>query len=82
MALVVSSQPNKALKIFSLELYKIRARPLDFLVQNVGPFTTPSASQANLGFHCLILALIRLVFLHSGSFGVAHVLWEISSVYA
>ena len=40
MALVASSQPNKALKIFSSKLHKIRARPLDFLVQNVGPFTT------------------------------------------
>ena len=29
-----------------------------------------------------IRALIRLAFLHSGSFGVVHVLWEISSVYA
>jgi hypothetical protein len=34
MALVASSQPNKA--------FKIRVRSLDFLVQNVGPFTTPS----------------------------------------
>ena len=41
-----------------------------------------SASQPNLGFHWPILALIRLGLLHSGSFGVVHVLWEISSVYA
>ena len=41
-----------------------------------------SASQPNLRFHCPILALICLGFLHSGSFGVVHVLWEISSVYA
>ena len=39
MALVASSQSNKALKFFSLKLYKIRARLLDFLVQNIGPFT-------------------------------------------
>ena len=32
-----SSQPNKALKFFSLKLYKIKARSLDFLVQNVSP---------------------------------------------
>ena len=41
MVLVASSQPNKIFKFFSSKLYKIRARPLDFLVQNVGPFTTP-----------------------------------------
>ena len=40
------------------------------------------ASQVNLRFHCQILTLIRLGLLHSGSFGVVHVLWEISSVYA
>jgi len=39
MALVASSQSNEALKIFSLKLYKIRAQPLNFLVQNIGPFT-------------------------------------------
>ena len=37
MALVASSQPNKALKIFSSKLYKIRARPLNFLVQILSP---------------------------------------------
>jgi len=42
--LVVSSQPNKTLKLFNLKLYKIRAQPLDFLVQNVGPFTTPRSN--------------------------------------
>jgi len=42
MSLVVSSQSNKILKLFSSKLYKIRARPLDFLVQNLGPFTTPT----------------------------------------
>ena len=41
-----------------------------------------SASQPNLRFHCPIRALIHLGFFHSGSFGVVHVLWEISSVYA
>ena len=41
-----------------------------------------SASQPNLRVHCPILALICLGFLHSGLFGVVHVLWEISSVYA
>ena len=40
------------------------------------------ASQPNLRFHYPIRALIHLGFLHSGSFGVVHVLWEISSVYA
>ena len=35
MALVASSQLNKTLKIFNSKLYKIRTRPLDFLVQNV-----------------------------------------------
>ena len=39
--LVFSSQPNNVLKFFSSKLYKIRARLLDFLVQNVSPFTTP-----------------------------------------
>ena len=42
MTLVASSQPNKTLKLFSLKLYKIRARSLDFIVQNFRPFTTPS----------------------------------------
>jgi len=42
MSLVVSSQSNRILKLFSSKLYKIRARPLDFLVQNLGPFTTPT----------------------------------------
>ena len=41
MAQVTSSKPNKILKLFSLKLYKIRARLLDFLVQNLGPFTIP-----------------------------------------
>ena len=41
MALVTSSQPNKTLKLFSLKLYKIRVRLLDFLVQNLRSFTTP-----------------------------------------
>ena len=41
MAIVASSQPNKILKFFSLKLYKIRVRPLDFLGQNLEPFTTP-----------------------------------------
>jgi len=45
MALVAFLQPNKALKLFSSKLYKIRARPLDFLVQNLGPFTTPTCTQ-------------------------------------
>ena len=40
-----------------------------------------SASQSNLVFHCSILALIHLGLLHSSSFGVVHMLWEISSVY-
>ena len=40
MALVASSQSNKTLKFFSLKLYKIRARFLNFLIQNVGSFTT------------------------------------------
>jgi len=49
MALVASSQSNKTLKFFSSKLYKIKARPLDFLVQNFGPFTTPRcAEMANL----------------------------------
>jgi len=30
------------------------------------------ASQPNLRFHCAILALIHLGFMHSGSFGVVH----------
>ena len=47
MALVISSQPNKALKFLVqkyiyLEPGPFRARSLDFLVQNVGPFTTPT----------------------------------------
>jgi len=41
MILVGSSRPNKTLKLFSSKLYKIRNRSLDFLVQNIGPFTTP-----------------------------------------
>ena len=48
MALVASSQPNKALKLFSSKLYKIRARPLDFLVQNFRPFTTPTGVRMRL----------------------------------
>jgi len=43
MTLVASSQPNKVLKLFSSKLYKIRAQTLDFLVQNLGPFTTPTS---------------------------------------
>ena len=42
MALMASSQPNKTFKFFNSKLHKIRAWPLDFLVQNVGPFTTPT----------------------------------------
>ena len=49
MALVASSQSNKALKFFSSKLYMIRARPLDFLIQNVGPFTTPNYNPNMLG---------------------------------
>jgi len=41
MAQVASSKLNKTLKLFSSKLYKIRVRPLDFLVQNLGLFTTP-----------------------------------------
>ena len=48
MVLVVSSQPNKALKLFSSKLYKIRARPLDFLIQNFRPFTTPTGVRMRL----------------------------------
>jgi len=56
MALVVSSQPNKVFKLFSSKLYKITARPLDFLVQNFGPFTTPSqtAEDENDGYLLLV----------------------------
>ena len=47
MALVASSQPNKTLDILAqnyirLEPSPFRSRPLDFLVQNFRPFTTPS----------------------------------------
>ena len=45
MALMTSSQPSKALKLFNLKLYKIRARPLNFLFQNLGSFTTPPRLQ-------------------------------------
>ena len=46
MFLVASSQPNKFFKLFNLKLYRLEsdpfsARPLDFLVQNLGPFTIP-----------------------------------------
>ena len=44
MAVVDSTQPNKTLKLFSSKLYKIRARPLDFLIQNFKPFTTPKCT--------------------------------------
>ena len=30
----------------------------------------------------MVVAPVRLGLLHAGSFGVVHVLWEISSVYA
>ena len=35
MALVASSQPNKTLKFFSSNLYKIRARSLDYLNKKI-----------------------------------------------
>jgi len=44
MALVASSQPKKTLKLFSSKLYNIRARPLDFLVQNLELFTIPNGT--------------------------------------
>ena len=48
MALVASSQPNKSFKLFSSKLYKIRVRPLNFLVQNLEPFTTPRCISSKL----------------------------------
>ena len=46
MALMLSSQFNLALNIFSSKLYKIRARtfrvqPLDYLGKKLRPFATP-----------------------------------------
>ena len=52
MALVAYSQPNKTLKFLvqkyiCLEPGPFRARSLNFLVQNVGPFTTPTSVTSN-----------------------------------
>jgi len=46
MSLVVFSQSNKIFKLFNLKLYRLepgpfRTQSLDFLVQNLGPFTIP-----------------------------------------
>ena len=50
MALVITSQSNLALKFFSSKLYKIRARPLDYLGQIWRPVTTPRLG-SNPGAH-------------------------------
>ena len=42
LGVVMGYGPNKAFKLFSSKLYKIRDRLLDFLVQNTTPFTTSS----------------------------------------
>ena len=63
MALVASSQPNKALKLFSSKLYKIRARHLDFLVQNFGPFTIPTSSNLYVNIDLTLLEYL-LQYIH------------------
>ena len=68
MALVTSSRPNKTLKFFNSKLHKIRARPLDFLVQNIGPFTTPMYRFLNiLKYLCLESRFSSLYHLSANS---------------
>jgi hypothetical protein len=44
MTLVLFSQSNLVLYIFSSKLYKIRAQPLDYLAKNLRSFISPTFS--------------------------------------